>query len=68
MQFIAETEPEQLTAGPHEVLLLISRNRIEQQWLKGCWILAKWVPSNFTNKLWRTEKKTKKNLLHVALQ
>ena len=43
--------PKALTAGPPEVFLLISRNRTEQQWLKGYWILGKWVPSNFTNKL-----------------
>ena len=49
------TEPEELTAGPHEALLLISRNRTERQWLKHYWILAKWVPSNFANKLWQTE-------------
>ena len=48
---------EQLTAGPHKVFLLISQNKTEWQWLKGYWILAKWVPINFANKLGQTERK-----------
>ena len=50
---------EQLTAGPHKVFLFISQNKTEWQWLKGYWILAKWVPINFANKLGQTERKKK---------
>ena len=50
MIFMTQTEPQQFTAGPHEVFLLICRNRIERQWLKSSWILEKWVPSNFEKK------------------
>ena len=68
MLFMTSTEPEQLTAGPHKAFLLISRNRTEQQWLKGYWILEERVPSNFANKLWRTGKFFFSKTLHVALQ
>ena len=34
-------------------------NKTEWQWLKGYWILAKCVPSNFANKLWQTWRKLK---------
>ena len=53
MLFMASTEPEQFTAGPHKAFLLVPRNRTEQQWLKGSWILKKQVP-NFKNKLRQT--------------
>ena len=56
MIFMTQTEPQQFTAGPHEVFLLICRNRIERQWLKSSWILEKWVPSNFEKNNWRTGK------------
>ena len=46
-------------------VLLISQNRTEWQWLKGHWILAKRIPSNFANKLWQTGKFLVKTL-HVA--
>ena len=51
--FMASTEPEQFTAGPHKAFLLVPRNRTEQQWLKGSWTLKKQVP-NFKNKLRQT--------------
>ena len=56
---MTSTEPEQLTAGPHEAVFLISWNRTERQWLKGCWILKKQVPNNFENKTtanWKHKK------------
>ena len=56
MLFMTYTEPEKLTAGPHEAFLLISWNRTERQWLKGYWILQKQVPSDFENTLRQTEK------------
>jgi len=34
-----------LTAGLHEEISLVSRNRTEQQWLKGFWMLEKCVPT-----------------------
>ena len=36
---MASTEPEELTAEPHEAFLLISRNRTEWHLLKCYWIL-----------------------------
>ena len=57
-------EPKQLR--PHEVFLLMSRNKTEQKWLKDYSILARWVPSNFTN--YGELEKFFSTILDVALQ
>ena len=57
-------EPKQL--GPHEVFLLMSRNKTEQKWLKDYSILARRVPSNFTN--YGELEKFFSTILDVALQ
>ena len=51
---MSSKETEQFTAWPHKLFFALG---IEQSSRKGYWILAKWAPSNFANKLWQTEKK-----------
>ena len=53
-RFMTQTEPQQFTAGPHEVFLLICRNRIERQWLKSSWILEQWQTEKFKNMEWNS--------------
>ena len=55
------SEPEQLTAGPHEVL---SQNRTELQWLKGYWIPGSGYPvTSPTN--YGEQKSLQKLFMHV---